>query len=290
MPWSIVSIRRSSRIASHRFARLFPKFEALLFSTACGSTLDMTRFVFCLLLFSLSLGLLSREVCGEEQRSDVPTPRVIEYPWMDLEKWRWFHTEDLKRAGEGDVDVLFLGDSITECWDTRGLEIWNERLAPLKAANFGIGGDTTQNVLWRITEGGALEGISPRVIVLMIGTNNIGLHKDPPEKVARGVRAILAELQKKFPDSVVLLHAIFPRGKTPGDPMRQTVVQTNRLLEKFGELASVNWVPLWDVFLDAEGNLPARIMPDALHPNAKGYKIWADEVVPVIEATLARTP
>jgi lysophospholipase L1-like esterase len=72
--------------------------------------------------------------------------------------------------------------------------------------------------------------------------------------------------------------------------MRQTVVQTNRLLEKFGELASVNWVPLWDVFLDAEGNLPARIMPDALHPNAKGYKIWADEVVPVIEATLARTP
>ena len=208
---------------------------------------------------------------------------------MSLEKWRWFHEGDLERGRQGPVDVLFLGDSITECWDTRGLEVWNSAFEPLQAANFGIGGDTTQNVLWRITEGKALEEISPRVIVLMIGTNNIGLHQDSPEEVAKGVRAILTELQERFPQSEVLLHAIFPRGKTANDPKRKAVVATNKILEKYGELASVSWVPLWDVFLEPDGTLPATIMPDALHPNEKGYQIWAKELLPLVREALARS-
>lgn len=241
-------------------------------------------------LLLLGLGLFSSiDANGADQETDVPIPRVIEYPWMSLEKWRWFHEGDLERARSGPVDVLFLGDSITECWDTRGLEIWKEVYEPLRAANFGIGGDTTQNLLWRITKGGALDGISPRVIVLMIGTNNIGLHEDSPEDVARGVRKILSVLQKRFPKSVVILHSIFPRGRTPEDPMRKAVEKTNRILETYGELASVIWVPLWDPFLEPDGTLPASIMPDALHPNAKGYRIWADVVTPEIRNILGRT-
>ncbi len=224
-----------------------------------------------------------------EQQTDVPIPRVIEYPWMSLEKWRWFHEGDLERAEAGPVNVLFLGDSITECWGTRGLEIWNEVYEPLLGANFGIGGDTTQNLLWRITKGGALEKISPRVIVLMIGTNNIGLHKDSPEEVAKGVREILSVLQKRFPKSELLLHSIFPRGKKSDDRMRQEVVKTNQILEAYGELASVTWVPLWEPFLESDGTLPKSIMPDALHPNARGYRIWADVVTPEIQKALERT-
>ena len=104
------------------------------------------------------------------EEADLAAPRVRNYPWMSLEKWRWFHQCDLDRAKEGPVDLLFIGDSITECWDTRGLAVWNEYYEPLRGANFGVEGDTTQNVLWRITEGGALNAISPRVVVVMIGT------------------------------------------------------------------------------------------------------------------------
>ena len=77
------------------------------------------------------------------------------YSWMTTEKWNRFHQGDLDRAKAGPVDVLFLGDSITECWDTRGLEVWNRVYEPMRGANFGVGGDTTQHQLWRFTEGGA---------------------------------------------------------------------------------------------------------------------------------------
>lgn len=218
---------------------------------------------------------------------DQPAPRTKVYPWMTLEKWRDFHDGDLARAKEGRIDVLFLGDSITEAWEKNGAKVWEEHFAPLHAANFGIGGDTTQNVLWRITKGGALEGVHPRVVVLMIGTNNFGLHGDEPEAVIGGIKAILKALHQKIPGSKVLLLEIFPRGN-PGDPLRTKVTEANRLLEAYAkEHAEVTRLRIWDEFMNEDGSLPAGIMPDKLHLSEKGYAIWAEAMVPTLQRLLA---
>ena len=184
--------------------------------------------------------------------------------------------------------MLFLGDSITECWDTKGLAVWNQYYEPLRGANFGVGGDTTQNVLWRTTAGGALEGISPRVVVLMIGTNNLGLKDDAPPKVAMGVTAIVDVLTSRFPDAEILLLSIFPRGKVPGDELRQKVVATNELIQPLSKRKNVTWLELWDVFLAKDGSISPEIMPDALHPTEAGYRIWAREMAPVLEKLLKK--
>lgn len=217
------------------------------------------------------------------QRTDVAMPRVIEYSWMNLEKWRAFHQGDLDRAKAGPVDILFLGDSITECWDTRGLEVWEKEYAPLRAANFGVGGDTTQNVLWRITEGGALEGIQPGVVVLMIGTNNLGLMKDTPADVASGVKAVVATLRQRLPNAEILLLSIFPRGETPDSEFRLKVAATNKLIEPLGQQDQVTWLSIWDPFLKNDGTMSKEVMADFLHPTPHGYEIWAKAMKPTLE-------
>lgn len=220
---------------------------------------------------------------------DVAAPRTKVYPWMTLEKWREFHAGDLARAKEGRIDVLFLGDSITEAWDKNGAKVWESNFAPLHAANFGIGGDTTQNVLWRITEGGALKGVNPRVVVLMIGTNNFGLNGDEPAAVLRGIDAIIEALGSACPEAKVLLLDIFPRGN-PGDPLRTKVTEANRLLEDYGgKHPGVTRLRIWDEFMNADGTLPPEIMPDKLHLSEKGYSIWAGAVLSVIRRLLAES-
>src|SRR5207237_9355722 len=121
------------------------------------------------------------------------------------------HKQFLAIAKKGGVDVLFLGDSITHGWE--GQKAWKEYFEPLKAANFGIGGDQTGHVLWRLTEGKELEGISPKVAVLMIGTNNSG--RDSAEQIAEGITLIVKTIQEKSPKTKVLLLGVFPRAEKP---------------------------------------------------------------------------
>lgn len=217
---------------------------------------------------------------------DQPAPRTKGYPWMTLEKWRDFHDGDLARGKEGRIDVLFLGDSITEAWEKNGAKVWEKNFAPLHAANFGIGGDTTQNVLWRITKGGALEGVHPRVVVLMIGTNNFGLHGDEPEAVIRGIDAIVDVFAKERPETRLLLLDIFPRGN-PGDLLRTKVIEANRLLEEYvGIHPGITRLRIWEEFMNEDGTLPPEIMPDRLHLSEKGYAIWAEAMMPGLQRLL----
>ncbi|MCB1091979.1 MAG: GDSL family lipase [Verrucomicrobiae bacterium] len=243
------------------------------------------------LLLGLALPLLAAPLEAQTKKApqapDVPTPRVIAYRWMSLEKWREFHQGDLDRAKAGPIDVLFLGDSITEAWDKAGLKVWNEAFEPMKAANFGIGGDTTQNVLWRITEGGALQGVHPKVVVLMIGTNNIGLHQHTPDAVARGVSAVVKTLRQKLPDSRILLLGIFPRGETPGDRYRQSVAAANERLAKIGAGdRHVRYLRIWDEFLRPDGTMSKDVMPDFLHPSEAGYRLWTQAMMPTLREML----
>ncbi len=188
------------------------------------------------------------------------------------------HKTFLKIAKKGGVDVLFLGDSITQGWEGNGRKVWAENFQPLKAANFGIGGDQTGHVLWRITTGKELEGIDPRVAVLMIGTNNMGRHS--AEQIAGGVVSIVQELHRQKPKMKILVLGIFPRSPRATDKVRDKIKATNALIAegvaKVGK--EVVYKDIGQKFLDKDGSLDKAIMPDYLHLSQKGYQIWADAI------------
>jgi len=194
--------------------------------------------------------------------------------------WIARHETFLAEAKKGGIDLLFVGDSITDFWRNRGSNVWNKYYAPRHAANFGIGGDRTQHVLWRIDHG-ELDGLKPKVTVLMIGTNNS--NSDSADDIAAGVEKIVAEIRAKCPASKVLLLAIFPRNK-PADKPEQldTIKQVNARIARLDDGKMVHFLSINEKFLGPDGKVPADIMPDFLHPNEKGYQIWAD----AMESTL----
>lgn len=202
--------------------------------------------------------------------------------------WVKRHEGFVEIAKRGNVDVLFLGDSITDGWrndETKrgGKAIWDQHFAPLKAANFGISGDRTQHVLWRLQHG-EIDGIKPKVVVLMIGTNNTGFEadkvtpKNTPAEAAEGVRAIVKAIRLKLPATKILLLAVFPRGETPDNPGRKQVVEINKLISRFQDGKFIRYLDIGPKFLTEDGTLSKDIMPDFLHPNPKGYEIWANEI------------
>jgi len=171
------------------------------------------------------------------------------------------------------VQLVFVGDSITDNWRQAGQPVWDQYWAPLKAANFGIGGDTTQGVLWRM-QNGELDGYKARLIVLMLGTNNI--NRNPNDQIVDGDRLIVEEFKKRQPQAKVLILGIFPRAVQATDPYRASIKDINSKLAKLADGKQVYYLDIGEKFLTADGTLTPEIMPDALHPNLKGYRIWAD--------------
>ena len=184
------------------------------------------------------------------------------------------HQSFLQVAKAGDIDLLFVGDSITDWWrqPQRGLPEWEKSFAPLKAANFGIAGDTTQGVLWRM-QNGELEGFKAKLIVLMLGTNNI--NRNPNAEIAEGDKLIVQEFRKRQPQAKVLILGVFPRGADPANPFRPAIKEINGHLAQLADGKDVFYMDIGDKFLDPDGTLSTEIMPDGLHPNLKGYGIWA---------------
>ena len=178
------------------------------------------------------------------------------------------------------TQLVFDGDSITDGWQGGGKAIWTERYDKLGAFDFGISGDRTPHVLWRLAQGQA-DGMHPKLIALMIGTNNLG--SNTVEEIAGGVKAIVAEYQKRCPEAVILLQAIFPRAEQPTDPARAKIKAINEIISKLGDDKKVIYIDFGDKFLNPDGTMPKEIMPDFLHPSAKGYQIWADAIQPIID-------
>jgi lysophospholipase L1-like esterase len=214
-----------------------------------------------------------------------PTPRKKDYPWMSLATWNQKHEAFLKRAKEGKIDLLFLGDSITEGWGQNA--VWQKYYGALNSANFGIGGDTTENVLWRVLNG-EIEGLGPKVAVLLIGTNNFGLEGHPPDAVAKGVATIVQTLRKKLPATKVLLLAIFPRDEKPNTDARKNIKKVNDQIAKLEDRKNVRYLDLGAKLANPDGSLAKEVMPDFLHLSEKGYQIWAEAMDPLLKEMMGK--
>ena len=203
---------------------------------------------------------------------------VLPQSRISTESWAKRYEELSKRAKSGAHPLVFIGDSITHGWEGSGQEVWAEYYAPRNALNIGIGGDRTQHVLWRL-QNGNFEGQKPELCVLMIGTNNF--RDNTAEEIAGGIEAIVREIAKQSPESKVLILAIFPRFEHP-HPKRDMLSEASRIASGLADGKKVYYLDIGNKFLDADGTLPEDVMPDFLHPNKKGYRIWAE----AIEATL----
>ena len=199
------------------------------------------------------------------------------------------HAGFVEIAQQGDIDCLLMGDSITDWWRraSSGLPVYEENFGSLNCANFGIAADRTQGVLWRM-ENGELDGYTPKLMMLMIGTNNLRYRGQPntPEEIAMGIAVIVTKFRTKFPEAKVLLLGIFPRGAEATDPLREPIKQINSLIATLDDGEYVRFMDIGDRFLEADGSISVEVMADALHPTERGYRIWADAVMPTFREML----
>lgn len=196
--------------------------------------------------------------------------------------WQQTHEGMLKKRDKGGIEVLFLGDSITAGWSGPGKEVWARDYEPLKASNFGIGGDTTRQILWRI-ENGELDGLQPKVVVLMIGVNNIFQNNGTDDEIAKGVSEVITKILEKTPDSKILLQSILPLKAEVFDKRVQSV---NPLIRELGG-PKVTWFDLTSSFRGTDGKIIEELyVPDGTHLAPEGYEAWAKALTPKLAELL----
>ena len=216
-----------------------------------------------------------------KQMYDVNTA-VIPATRGDEAWWRERQNAKNQLAKLGDIDLAFIGDSITQGWETNGKKVWDSFYGDRKPINFGFSGDRTEHVVWRLTHG-HLANITPKVAVMMIGTNNTGHTMQDPQEVAAGVQRILEILKERTPETKVLLLAVFPRGRHPFDLARLNNVSINQQIRRFADGDQVHYLDIGDTFLADDKTLPESIMPDALHLSPAGYERWAKAIEPKLK-------
>ncbi len=233
----------------------------------------------------LALGQAATQPRASSHSAVTPVDRTDE---------RWVtRNESLNaRARKGGIDLIFLGDSITQGWEGVGKEVWAKHYAPRRALNLGISGDRTQHVLWRLDHGNldglvSPDGAGPKLIVLMIGTNNSNGDDNTAAEIADGIKAIVEKLRARLPKTKILMLAIFPRGETP-NPQRDKNAEASLLASKIGDGDMVHYLDIGARFLSPDGTLSKDIMPDGLHLSPRGYEIWAEAIDANVEELMER--
>ncbi|MBY0111524.1 MAG: hypothetical protein K2Y21_01780 [Phycisphaerales bacterium] len=253
----------------------------------------------CLVLRVLALCLLADPAAPSTQPTPQATPATNTAVGQESRPDKWwidrhesFNARAKQGAEKGDIDLIFMGDSITQGWEGAGKGVWAEFYAQRNAFNTGIGGDRTQHLLYRIAHGN-LDGLAtpkaghaPKLLVLMIGTNNTAssptVRSNTAEEINEGVRAVVSAIRTKLPETHILVLAIFPRGEKPNDT-RATLDAANKLLASIAN-AKTTFLDIGPKFLNADGSISKDVMPDFLHLSEKGYRLWAE----AIEAEIAK--
>jgi len=196
------------------------------------------------------------------------------------------HEQLLSKAKQGGIDIYFEGDSITRRWGATDypalLANWKQNFFGWNAGDFGWGADKVENILWRL-ENGELDGVNPKVMVLLAGTNNLG--NTQPEEIARGLEAVVRLMRAKAPAAVLIVTAIFPRNDNMD--LLPAIAQINERLSRFADGKTVRYLNVNAKLADSEGKLLDGMMnPDKLHPALPGYQVWADALKPIFTELL----
>ncbi len=224
---------------------------------------------------------LYSDLRGEYEVSEATQPAHRK----DQGWWKQRHQQKLKEVKKGGHELVFIGDSITQGWEGHGKATWEEFYGDRKALNLGYSGDRTEHVLWRLLNG-ELDGVDPKAYVLMIGTNNSGHRQAPPEETAGGIKLILELLRDRSPEAEILLLSVFPRDEQPDGKLRKINDGINEIIKGHADDGRIHWLDMTDTFLNDEGVLTKEVMPDALHPQGKGYRMWAEAMEPKLEELL----
>ena len=217
---------------------------------------------------------------AEKNPAITPQPRVVEW---------WFkrQAEKIAEMSKGEIDLLMVGDSITNNFDSIGAPVWKKYFEPRKAINLGFGGDRTNHVLWRLDHLPKLKK-APRGAVVLIGTNNICWGSDKPRQAAVGVQAIARKLGKLYPEMKILVLGVFPRRRNLDHPHRKQIIELNSYLPGLlKDLKNVKFLDIGPKFLDDKGFLSKEMMPDTTHPSEKAHEIWAKAIGPELDKMLA---
>lgn len=210
--------------------------------------------------------------------ADRPVPRLGSQPWMISDEWETRHNDQLKAVNREQAKVVFLGDSITDAW--RMSPSYKKHFSVYAPLNLGISGDYTQNLLWRI-EHGALDGLSPKAVVVMIGVNNLG-GGFSAEQTVKGVRAVLAAVQGKLPGAPILLLSILPAGESPDATLRKKIIEADELIAQM-QVPGVTVVDIGSVLLEPDGTISKSILRDFLHPTEAGYVRLGEALAPRLQ-------
>ena len=226
----------------------------------------------------LALAAFSASAFAQQPASITPVPRTEQE-----EKWVTNHEARVAAAKKGDIDVILIGDSITHY--SGGCLPYKHHFGGRKALNLGQGGDRTQNVLWRL-QNGEVEGIQPKVAMLMIGTNNLG-RRESPEDTVLGIKAVLAELKQRLPNTKVVLCSILPRAGAVMDP----IGKVNAQLPALADGKQVVYLDLTSDFLNPDGSLNESLfVGDKVHLHINGYWVWFGKAEPIIAEALGEKP
>lgn len=192
-------------------------------------------------------------------------------------------------SDERNLDVLWVGDSITQYWHETGHDIWAKEFADKKCKNLGIAGDTTQDVLRRLHTSN-LQGLNAKVTVVLIGTNNLSIGVETDDEIASQIEQIVRVIKEKIPATQVILMGVFPREWSPEDPIRERVAAINRRIARLDNRSDIHFLDIGDKLIQPSGEISTDIMSDSLHLTAQGYEVWAENVKPVIEKISQKEP
>ena len=257
----------------HYFIGLIILLASLL--GGCQSQQPIEQESFCTSCSAARQAFIFEQVAQKHHSAVTPVARITKSTW-----WLRKHQAMNARVEQGNVDLIFIGDSITDAWSSRGRSVWKKYYSKRNAVNLGIGGDRTQHVLWRLKHGN-IDNINPKLAVLMIGTNNSNRHDNTASEIADGIIAICAQLRHKLPHTKILLLDIFPRGST-FSAQREKNAQASLIASRIADNRYIFYYPIGCKFLKPDGTLTRDIMPDLLHPNSAGYEIWAQAIEPVV--------
>lgn len=243
----------------------------------------MIRFVLPAILLSTLTPLQADEPVVRTLATELPTvPEGVVPATYAMPRTEWVvNVSNLIKKGQEAAEktqVVLDGDSITAGWR----RFWDSHFGETPTFNFAMGGDRTQHLLWRVAQG-QLANFKPKLVVLMIGTNNLG-NGETPADTALGVEAVVKQYRQHCPNATILLQGLLPRGKNQADRVKEV----NAAISKLHDGEKVFYVDFAKAFTDEKGQVRTDLMPDSLHPNAEGYKVWAAELKPQLEKLISK--